>query len=486
MREPRIIDGIPWYLWNENPAKNEPMKVQLEALRRSKGRRGFNWWMDVGLGKTTTALNEFEHDRRRGVVDFLAVVTLQSFKYSWPIEAEEFGLDINFRVWPDLDPSGKSNKPVTGGVWNWESIIGSGGNSLEKVLNDRKVYLVLDESHRAKNYQSKVTKRLKDLWKESVARRGMTGTPMSLSVMDLYPAFRLAGGLEGVNPIVFRNRYAKMGGFMGKKVTGIRDDMLDEFMELRDKHAFRAQKSEWLPDLPERSWKTLPVRMPEILQKHYNRMLNDFLVELENTQEITASMVMAQMTKLQQITSGFIYDAQGVPHELMPPNMVPKFQAAADVFESLGDDSKLIIFCHFKPTVERMIKFFADLGKPVCVMRGGMDAMQQNAVKAEFNSDTGAPILITQAVVAGAAHTLLGGPRKPCFSSYFAENNYNWLEREQAEGRTHRAGQKYPVGYYDSVSSPIELGAIKSLQDKTNLVEAVVNAVRKGASGLFR
>jgi SNF2 family DNA or RNA helicase len=474
---PRIIGGVPWYLNNENPAKNTPMKAQLEALRRSKGRRGYNWWLDVGLGKTTTALNEFEHDRRRGVVDFLAVVTLQSFKYSWPVEATEFGLPGKFGVWDDDFHIGVL-KDYDGAVWNWESLIGRGGDALEHVLQKRNVYLVFDESHRFKNPQAKVTKRCFNLWKQAVCRRAMTGTPMSQSIMDLYPPLKLAGALEGVNPFVFRNRYAKMGGYMGKSIIGIQEDKLDDFQKLRDDNAFRAMKKDWL-DLPPQTYQTITTKLPSVLAKHYKKMQEDFAIELDEATEITAEMVVTQLTKLQQITSGFIIDAEGKAHDLIETHLVPKFQVAADIHESLGGTSKLIVFTHFRHTVDRLIDFFVGkLNTSVCVMRGGMSPQESADVKARFNSDDGPTTLIAQASVAGEAHTLLGGLKVPCYTSYFVENAYNLRTRMQAEGRNHRAGQRMPVLYYDSVGTPVEKAAIDALQRKANLVQIVVNAIR--------
>lgn len=474
----RTIDGISWLLHNNDPAKNTPMQVQIEALKRSKGRRGYNWWLEVGLGKTTTALNEFEVDRRRGAVNFIAVVTLQSFKYSWPAEAKEFGVEGDWAVWPDQDPSDPKFKGI-GGVWNWESLIGSGGDALERILAKSKVYLVFDESHRFKNPQAKVTKRCFALWKEAVVRRGLTGTPMSQSIMDLYPPLKLAGAMEGINPFVFRNRYAQMGGYMGKQITGIKEEKLDEFQELRDQYAFRALKIDWLKDLPPFTYQTIPTKLPPVLAKHYKKMQDDFAVELDEATEITAEMVVTQLTKLQQITSGFIIDEKGFPHDLVPAHEVPKFQAAADIHESLGKSSKLIIFTHFRHTVDRMVEFFnGKLEISTCVMRGGMRPADADQVKHRFNSDEGPRVLIAQASVAGEAHTLLGGRNVPCHTSFFAENAYNLRIRQQAEGRNHRKGQLFPVTYYDAVGTPVEHAAIGALQRKANLVELVVNAIR--------
>jgi superfamily II DNA or RNA helicase len=43
-------------LWH---LKGSPYTVQKKALDKAKGQRGFGFFMEMGLGKTVTAYNEF-------------------------------------------------------------------------------------------------------------------------------------------------------------------------------------------------------------------------------------------------------------------------------------------------------------------------------------------------------------------------------------------------------------------------------------------
>lgn len=496
----RLIDGVRWHLRNENPEKDIPFKVQLEALRKSgmmtdEPRKGFNWWLQVGMGKTTTALNEFIDLRNRGMVDYLVVVTLGSFRASWPVEAKEFGLDLSLVVWPFLKPhwdkdrqlrESKRVEEADGLVLNWEAVIGSGGDFIEQVLKSRRVYMVVDEAHKAKDPQSKVTKRLLLLCKDCFSR-WMTGTPQGESVMDLYPPLKAARVLEGSNPFSFRNRFAKMGGYMGKKIIGYNEQAQPELDALLLRGAFRAEKKDWM-DIPEQNYPD-PIRceLPDILKPLYHSMLTDFIVSLDEMGEdlISVDMVMNQLNKLQQISSGFIFDEYGNPRMLAPIESIPKWQVPFDILDSLGGRSKLLLFTHFRPSTDQIRQYLEKkLKYKIPSLCGGMTLQEVEENKAAFNSKGGPMVMVAQIKVASEAHTLLGHPDTPCFTSLFGENIYSRISRTQAEGRNHRGWQKNIVSYYDTISSPVEKDIISALQTKAEISDAVVNgAWRRNRGG---
>ena len=65
--------------------------VQLEAITRANGRRGFAFFMEMGLGKTLTVLTEFRALRMCGKVERLVVICPNSFKSGWADETRSIG-----------------------------------------------------------------------------------------------------------------------------------------------------------------------------------------------------------------------------------------------------------------------------------------------------------------------------------------------------------------------------------------------------------
>lgn len=471
---------MPWSL------NRPPLKVQEEARRQAllKSRNGtadaFLYWEEMGLGKTSTVLNEFVELRAKGMVNFLIVVTLNSFKQGWVDEATTVGVEGLVSTWPKcakLDP--KTQKILAGIIINYEALIGSGGEFVSDLLSKHKVYLAFDECHKIKNPNSAVTKWSMLAWKRARVRRGLTGTPMSGNVTDLFPQLKLGGGLEGHNSFAFTARYAKKGGFKGKQIIGIREDRIEELQELMDKHSFRALKRDWL-DLPAQTWHNpLTVDMPPKLLRHYIEMKRDFVTQLENGELVSTDMVISQMLKLQQISSGFVYDAYKTPCMIDDPKNIPKYVAVSDLASGLMGSSKLLVFAHFKTTVDVLTQYLEKtLGYRPAVLRGGMDSETVARQKAEFNSTEGPDVLIAQISVGSATHTLLGSKEKPCYSTLFFENSYNMIDRMQAESRNHRKGQEFPVDYYDVVTSPIEASVVKALQGKQDIIKAIIEGVK--------
>lgn len=461
-----------------------PLAVQAEARKQALRKKNagpanaFLYWMEMGLGKTGTVLSEYMECREKSQADFLIVITLNSFKQGWVDEAAKFGLTIKLGVWPDCRKI--PHTKLHGIMFNYEAIIGAGGDYIEQLIAERKVYLCFDECHKIKTHSSAVTKRSMRLWKDAAVRRGLTGTPVGNNVMDLFPQLKLGGGLDGDNPFAFRNRYAKMGGYMKKQVMGVQEERLPDLHRLMDRHSFRATKADWL-DLPEQTWHTpIRVEMPPKLRARYKQMQDEFAVELSEETNITADMVISQMLKLQQISSGFIYDNEKAVHHLERVSTMPKYEVVSDLMFSLEGQGKLLVFAHFRPTIERLRVYIkGKLGIEPAVFMGGMKPQDIAAQKAAFNSDEGPDILLAQTSVGSATHTLLGGSNKPCCTTLFFENDYNKIDRLQAESRNHRNGQRYPVTYYDIISSPAEAKPIKALQQKGDLIKAIVEGIKE-------
>ena len=110
---------IPWHL------TSKPWPVQVEALKRSYGQPGYSFYMEMRLGKSSTALNEFLMLHSKGVVNRLLIFAPNKFKAGWLQEAKKFGVlgeegdpmnALDWWVMDSLDAKGKIFK-----VWIWTS-----------------------------------------------------------------------------------------------------------------------------------------------------------------------------------------------------------------------------------------------------------------------------------------------------------------------------------------------------------------------------
>jgi SNF2 family DNA or RNA helicase len=459
--------------------KGAPFEVQHMALSKSRGRKGYNWWLEQGLGKTPVCFEGYSELQYLGLVDHLIVVCPNSLKGNWVSEAKKWNADVQFQVWEnpkDWNPKHVGNATVI----NYEALMGAGGEEITKLLTSRRCFLALDEAQRIKNPSSAVTKVVLGQYSKLASyKRGLTGTPMTNTVADLWSQLRFAGALNGTNVVPFTKRYGvTISGFKGKKkVVGTRHE--EELREIIEEYGFRASKADW-SDLPEKLYRDpISVPMPNVLRAHYQTMLEEFVVMLDVGGEDTVSaiQVAGQYLKLQQISSGFIYGNNREVHRLTDTKSLPKFKALMDVIDANGSSSKTLVFVHFRPSCQELITCIGEMTKqPVAYIVGGMTTSEIDHQKDIFNSSSGPQVMVLQLSAGKEGHTLLGDPDlNPCHTVCYYENNFNLVDRAQSEDRPHRYGQKNAILYVDFASSPMERLIIQAYQRKKKIIDFLID-----------
>ncbi|MGH7197235.1 MAG: SNF2-related protein, partial [Candidatus Omnitrophota bacterium] len=90
-------------------------------------------------------------------------------------------------------------------------------------------FVVADESTRAKDRRTKTSDAVIKIADKASFVAALTGTPVANTFMDLYAQMRFVDRrCFGTSLARFRERYAVMGGWMGKEITGIRREREDE------------------------------------------------------------------------------------------------------------------------------------------------------------------------------------------------------------------------------------------------------------------
>lgn len=449
----------PWHL------KGSPYAVQTKALEKAEGLRGFGFFMEMGLGKTATAYNEFINLYTMGLVSKMIIICPQSLKQVWVAEAKEWDVKLNISTWPKITDD-----------WdilaiNYEAMIGKGGQYIEDQLQTNNTYLVLDESIHVKNPQAKRTKRIIGLASFASYVRILSGAPIVKSPLDIWGQFRCIGELKGKNQYAFRNRFCKMGGYLGKQIIGVRNQ--DELTSIIDQSSFRAKKSEWT-DLPDTLCTTRRYELSGEQYDQYETMRKELVLHIKE-ETITAPMVITQMMKLQQISSGFIIDEQGETNELVHLDKNPKLALIKEILEEIN--TKVIVFAFYKQSIKDLIRLMHKIGIKCAVLTGNQSEEDQVDNKILFNKgDT--TVMIAQLTAGKYGHTLLGSGSVPCHTTIFYENNYDLDARVQAEARNHRHGQNYPVTYVDIVGTKLDEKIIVALQKKLSMAEAIIDSIR--------
>lgn len=481
----------------------DPRPAQLEAMRRSTlgydlydhkdGEANFrertNWgmgpspgfafFMQMRVGKTPTWLNQFmllkrDYRIRKGVM-----FAPNKFKSTWPIEAERFGVDVEMRAHvsdkkllkKNLDEFTRKGEGII--VVNYEALIQADIVEMLGRFVGTDTLIGFDESVKTKNPNGTFFKRSLDLVKSVHYSSILTGKPAPQSPLDYWSQFRLIKALNGVNQFQFRARHCKMGGFKGKKILGVREP--ERLASTIAHHGFMAQRKDWA-DYIESVPLTRHVEMTSEQKAHYKSMEKDFMVWLDENTTISVEMAAHKHAKLQQISSGFIYDEHGNSQPILPFEKTPKALDLLEYIEEAAVGKVLIAYVH-RPVGEALMELLAEyqpalIAGDLAMKKRGMDVESE---KNRFNKDPNCRVMIAQETAVKYGHTLMGSDDDPCLDLVFFENSYSLDDRAQTEERPQGNGQVAALNIVDFASSPVEAKVVGALQRKESVSQVVVD-----------
>jgi SNF2 family DNA or RNA helicase len=452
----------------------ELLSVQKTALQAAKGKYGFAYFMEMGLGKTLTALTEFMELVAAKEATRLVVICPNSFKSGWADEIKKHNMDFHFHIFESGDDHATKtfletdfNRPPVL-IINYEAIRSHYTQSvIEFFTKKRNCMLVLDESIQIKTFDSLQTKAALKICTSFRYRRVMSGKPQTQGPHDLWAQLKAIDAMQS-NYFPFKTTFCRMGGFKGKKVIGAQNEEL--LAAKVGSHIFWATKKEWT-DLPSKLYTTRQYELGPVLEKHYKEMEDGFVTWLSETEYVSVEAFITKYIKLAQIQSGFIITEQGNVVELVSPEQNPRFKLVRDVMDET--QSKIVVpYVHryTRQILERVLKDF----NPV-TLHGGMKPSAIQSVKDTFNNDARYRAILVQIRAGKYGHTLLGGIGKDsCSTMVFAENSYSLDDRSQIEDRIHRHGQvAESCLYVDLWGTELDRRVAKALQDKEDMAQAV-------------
>ena len=465
---------VEWHL------RCEPREVQLRALDlawpNGEPRKGWAHFMEMRLGKTYVALNEFCELRVRGLAYNMVVLAPNRYKWGWCNEIVK------------VMPSGRMHpvlvyESVNAGTYDpelyhivivhYEALNTDKGRKFLKEFITPRTLFVADESVLLKNPKAGFFKHAHKLSRPCRYRRLLTGLPAPQAAYDFWAQLQIIDATY-MNFFAFKNKFTLMGGWMGRQATGYKNkDKLDALLE---GCSFRAKRRDWV-DTYDTDFEIGKLKMRPDQQKHYRDMEEEFMVWLESGEVITVSQAITKRMKMQQISSGFIIDEQRIARPFVDMLNTPKMK---DLRDRLHNEipGKCIVVCHYKYTVKAVTHALERLGHRVFVLAGQEQMNQLNrdpeVEKQRFNDEDSPAVMVVQVQAAKYGHNLMGNSDYPCLDMVFFENSYSLDSRSQVEQRPQGVGQKAPLHVLDYASSEVEIDIIEALQKKKNLSEAIM------------
>jgi len=454
------------------PLKTKPYDHQKRAYMIGTALNSAAFLMEMGTGKTLAAIAVAGKRYLNGEVKKLLIMAPLSILHVWKQEFETHAdFPRNILVLNDSNMSKKKNKI---GECNKSDVLNilvvsyeSAWRMPDELIEWKPDMIILDESQRIKNKKAKRSEFVHELGDEVKYKLILTGTPVTQSPVDLYSQYRfLNKNIFGTNFYSFRNTYCKMGGFEHKQIVGFKN--LDDLIQKAHSVAYRVTKEEAL-DLPEFTDQVLYFDLKESL-KAYKEMDKEMKVTLESG-KCTAPILLAQMTRLSQITGGFLPIVDKTGKETIQQIGSEKLDLLKSLIEDFPRHKKMVIFCRFIPEINAICAMLEEMKITYAAITGDVISSAREVINTNFQKKEDPKIIILQSQVGGLGITLTAADTMIFFS-----NTFSYAEYEQARARIHRVGQKNHCIYIQLLAKgTIDEEVVGALKAKKNVADIVVD-----------
>lgn len=407
--------------------KTKLYQHQQEAIDKLSKVKVGALFMDMGTGKTLTALKLFDLRRQKGKVDRLIFMCPISSKKNL---IDEVAKHTDYQYGKDYL------------IFGIDSISQSDRIYLEllNTVNNRDM-LVLDESTYIKNPFAKRTQRALRISKMTQYKLIMTGTPITKFVKDLW------GQITFLSPLIFNyDTYYKFANnhliYDKEKGYIIRSANVDYLTQKLSPYVYE-KNIEDITDMPSQLFLSITYDLSLEQKKLYERTLEKILGDMY-LQDASDSIIFRLFTELQKVVS---YDPERIDN-------------LDYVLSKLNPEKQAIIWFKYKKERDFIIEYLDKRGSTYSIFDG--------VNKQEDDFKTGK----TQYLIANIQTGSHAQNFQNCYYQIFYSNSFDYATRLQAERRTWRAGQSHKCIYYDIYSNAgIEELIIRSLRKKEDLLQ---------------
>ncbi|MEI4362376.1 DEAD/DEAH box helicase [Streptococcus suis] len=430
--------------------------------------------LDMGMGKTATtlsAVNELMFDRFE-VTKVLVIAPLRVANTVWSDEIEQ---------WSELRHL------------RYSKIVGTPKQRMVALQKDADIYIVnrenlpwlveqcspyfkwdmvvIDELSSFKSWQSKRFKAFMAMRPYMKRIVGLTGTPSSNGLMDLFAEFKVIDGGERLGRFIgeFRSRYFEEGRHNGNIVYEyIPMDYAECQIQDKISDITISMKALDYLDMPELISTKKLVRMTEKEKEKYIQFKKEYVLSELDGLEVTAANAASLTNKLVQLSNGAVYSDD---HTVVPLHE-QKLDALEDILESANGEPVLVAYW-FKHDLARILGRLEKLKVKSRVLKTEEDIREWN----KGNVSVG---LLHPA---GAGHGLnlqKGGHHLVWFGLTWSLELY-----QQTNARLWRQGQESETVIIQHIvtEGTIDEEILKALENKDAQQERLIAAVKAQVGG---
>ena len=430
--------------------------------------------LDMGMGKTATtlsAVNELMFDRFE-VTKVLVIAPLRVANTVWSDEIEQWAELRHLRYSKIVGTPKQRNVALQKDA----DIYIINRENLPWLVEKCSPYfkwdmVVIDELSSFKSWQSKRFKAFMAMRPYMKRVVGLTGTPSSNGLMDLFAEFKVIDGGERLGRFIgeFRSRYFEEGRRNGNIVYEyIPMDYAECQIQDKISDITISMKALDYLDMPELISTKKLVRMSEKEKEKYSQFKKEYVLSELDGLEVTAANAASLTNKLVQLSNGAVYSDDHTVVALHEQ----KLDALEDILESANGEPVLVAYW-FKHDLARIIGRLEKLKVKSRVLKTEEDIREWNKGNV--------PVGLLHP--AGAGHGLnlqKGGHHLVWFGLTWSLELY-----QQTNARLWRQGQEAETVVIQHIvtEGTIDEEILKALENKDAQQERLIAAVKAQVGG---
>lgn len=424
--------------------------------------------LDCGLGKTVitlTAIQRLMYDSFE-ISKVLVIAPIRVAQHSWPDEINKWDHLQNLRysvvVGTAAERKAALQKQSDIYIINRENVGWLVEESRVKMNFDM---VVIDELSSFKNHQTKRFKALMKLRPKVKRIVGLTGTPSSNGLMDLWAEFRLLDMGERLGRFIgqYRNTYFqpdRKNGYIVysyKPLPGAEERIYEKISDITV--SMRATDHLKMPELVNSEY---VVQLSDSEKEIYTELKRELILELPDG-EVTAANSASLSNKLSQMANGAIYNDNGETVNIHDR----KLNALEDIIEAANGKPVLVAYW-FKHDLERIQQRLKKLHIPFSTMD------KPNSIRKWNNGEL--PVALIHPASAGHGLNLqAGGSCLVWFGLTWSLELY-----QQTNARLWRQGQTSSTVVIQHIitKGTVDERMMTALQEKDEAQSALLDAVK--------
>lgn len=257
-------------------------------------------------------------------------------------------------------------------------------NLTARILRNRRVMVIFDESHDYRQPGSKRTKRARAVAGKCEIRRILSGTPVLNSPLHAYSQFELLSK-EALGYSTFE-AFKEAFAVYTRKTTrdGNSYPVLEKYINME---TLRDRMARWssvvlrrdCTDLPDLVQSVRNVDLSDEQVRLYRELVRAFRVDLDSGLEISIGERTNRLMKLQQVVNGFLIDEFKKVHML---SSNPRLDALIE--EVYLTPGKFIVWCAFQKDMDLVTTALRERGYGVLEYHGRVSATDKRRVREMF------------------------------------------------------------------------------------------------------